>query len=742
MRFSSRTTRIGAAAVLASSAVCAQEAPTAAAPVQLGEVTVTASRMGEQNIQQVPMAISAVSASSLTRGGFTDITELSALVPSLTIQQQGPGQNEIIIRGLADSTYNNTNIEDQTLVSVYLDETPISLQGATPDLKIFDLKRVEVIRGPQGTLYGAGAMAGTIRFITQKPDSTSFFGYAEGDDSFTAGGGDNYNVRGMVNLPLVSDVLAVRINAYDGHDSGYIDNTGLQQPRANWEDNEQFRVAARYTPTSRLTVDASITHTDLYANGSTETFAGLGVDVYHSLTPEFYRDDLTISNLAVDYDLGFASLVSSTSYDQRSLGSDYSSEYLTEALLTGFDTASPMLIRNRLYDFAQEVRLSSKISGPLKWIAGLYFEKSTRNYWQDNPTPGLDADLGIDSLAYGAFNANDVFSGLVGQNQRQVAGFGELTYSLGPVDFTAGARYFNFRQTYNLYYGGLAGALAPGEPLTEYGVARESGTNPRAVINYHINPNLIAYAEAAKGYRYGGVNQPVPLTFCAGSLAAQGITNIPQTFGPDSLWSYSVGEKSTLGGGRFKLDADTFLINWSRIQTNDGLSCGYYLTENEGDVRSTGVELETSATVTQHLAVGVNASYTNARASGYIANLQAPSGYPLPYSPRVLAAVTASYTIPLSGDTDLQLQGDWQYRDVSNSTFEPSLQQIVPASNVVDLAANYVADRFEIGVFVHDLSNNHVITTIIPNSFTGLQPGNAVYYAQPRTIGVRARVNF
>ena len=755
---SGRSVRRGLAAAVAmvliigSPGTRAQQAPaaqstaesgsSAGASDQIGEVVVTASRMGAQNIQQVPMAISAVNTDSLTQAGFTDISELSALVPSLTIQQQGPGQNEIIIRGLADSTYNPTNIEDQTLVSVYLDDTPISLQGSTPDLKIFDLERVEVIRGPQGTLYGAGAMAGTIRFITQKPDATQFSGYAEADDSYTAGGGDNYNFRGMVNIPVISNVLALRINAYGDHNSGYIDNIGLDEPHANWDENEQFRVAARYTPFSGLTVDASVMHTDLYANGTTETFADLGVDVYRSITPEYYRDDLTISNLTVNDDLGFASLVSSTSYYRRNLDFDQSSEYLTEALLTGFDTASPMYIKNQLYDLAQEVRINSNGNGPLKWIGGVFFERSNRGYYQDNPTPGLDADIGIDSLAFGAFQANDVFSGLEQQDQRQIAVFGELTYSLGPVDLTAGARYFNFRQTFDLYYGGIAGALGPGEPSTENGVANENGVNPRAVANYHVNPDLIVYAEAAKGYRYGGVNEPVPATFCGSALASQGITSVPVTFGPDSLWSYSLGEKSTLGGGRITMDADVFLINWSKIQTNDILSCGYYITENAGEVRSTGLELESSARVTEHFTLGVNGSYTNARAAEYIPNLGAPSGYPMPYAPRFLAALTGTYTVPLSGGTALQLQGDYEYRDWSNSTFQPSLQQIVPASNVVNLAATFVAQRYEVGIFVHDLSNNHLITTISPNGLVGVQPGAAEYYAQPRTIGIRARVNF
>jgi iron complex outermembrane recepter protein len=717
-------------------------APAQSTSDQLGEVVVTASRTGAQNIQEVPMAISAVNTNRLTQGGFSDITQMSALVPSLTIQQQGPGQNEIIIRGLADSTYGPTNIEDQTLVSVYLDETPISLQGATPDLKIFDLQQVEVIRGPQGTLYGAGAMAGTIRFITQKPDATQFNGYAEGVYSNTAGGGSNYNIKGMVNIPLISDVLALRINAYSDRNSGYIDNIGLNLPRANWDENEQFRVALRYTPLPELTVDASVTHTDLYANGTTETYSDLGDDLYHSVTPEYYRDDFTVSNLTINGDLGFGKLVSSTSYYRRDTDFDYSSEYLTESLLTGMDGPSPMHIRNGIYDFAQEIRLNSKGEGPLKWIGGVFFERGNRTYWQDNPTPGLDQILGISSLDYGAFQDNDVFSGLEQQDQQQIAVFGELTYSLGPVDLTAGARYFHFHQSFDLYFGGIAGALGPGEPQNLSGVANESGTNPRFVANYHVNPDLIVYAEAAKGFRYGGVNEPVPTSFCASALAAQGITHAPVTFGPDYLWSYSVGEKSTLNGGRVTLNADAFLINWSQIQTNDNLSCGYYITENAGQVRSTGAELESSARLTDRFTLGVNASYNNARAAEAIPNLGAPSGYPMPYSPRFLAAVSGSYSVPLAAATSLQFQGDYEYRDISNATFQPALQETIPASNIVNLAANYISSRYEVGLFVHDLTNNRLVTTINPNTLPGVQPGAGVYYARPRTIGIRVRVNF
>jgi hypothetical protein len=202
----------------------AHQAPQAAS---LEEVVVSATRLGEQSVQKVAMAISVLSPTDLDAKGLGGVSDFVNTLPSVNMQSQSPGVNSIEMRGLVTQFPDITLLQDRSLTSMYLDDAPISIQTANPDLKVFDLERIEVIRGPQGTLFGAGSMAGTIRLITRKPDSQEFFGSGDMSVSETQHGGTNYSIRGAVNLPITENVLAVRLNAYRGEDSGFIDNIQL-----------------------------------------------------------------------------------------------------------------------------------------------------------------------------------------------------------------------------------------------------------------------------------------------------------------------------------------------------------------------------------------------------------------------------------------------------------------------------------------------------------------------------------
>jgi outer membrane receptor protein involved in Fe transport len=253
----------------------------------------------------------------------------------------------------------------------------------------------------------------------------------------------------------------------------------------------------------------------------------------------------------------------------------------------------------------------------------------------------------------------------------------------------------------------------------------------------------MVFAEAAKGYRYGGVNQPVPLSFCAAALAAQGLSGpAPVTFGPDQLWSYSLGEKSTVAGGRATLDATGFFIDWRGMQTNDNLSCGYYFTQNAGHVTSKGVEFQGTGRLTDRLNVSLSGSYTDATAAAPIFNLSAPAGESVPYFPKYILNGSVQYRLPLPGDSSLLFEADDQYRGETYSDFDPSIRRRIPASNVVNTAVTYDVGRWEVGLYARNLTNEHVVTTAVANQNGPLQPGDAYYYAPPRIVGLRVRVDF
>lgn len=711
----------------------------------LQQVVVTATKQGAENVQNVPMSISVVNTANLDREGVTSVGDFINSVPSVSMQQYGPGQNKFAIRGISDpGNIDPTNLVDQSLVSVYLDDTPISMQGATPDLRVVDLQRVEVIRGPQGTLYGASAMAGTIRLITQKPDASSLFGYAEGDGSYTDGGSGNWSARAMTNIPLIHDRLAVRLSGYGGRDSGWIDNIGLDEKGANSVDTAQFRAAGRLTINDRLTIDGSLTYARMETNGNNDAYSGLGPNTFATLTPEYYHDRLTISNITVNYSLGFADFVSSSSYTDR-LILNRTDASLFDSYVLGLPTMPSWgVISNHVFDFVEEMRLNSRRTTPFNWIVGVYYDHSHRRYFQNNFFPGLDSIIGISSLAFDAPTPDDLFYGDQSLAQREIAGFGQITYTpVARLDLTAGARYFNYRQAYDLFFGGLAGSFAPGQPIVQNGRTPESGVNPRYVISYHVTPRSMVFVEAAKGYRYGGVNQPVPLSFCAAALAAQGLSGpAPVTFGPDQLWSYSLGEKSTVADGRATLNATAFYIDWRGMQTNDNLSCGYYFTQNAGHVTSRGAEFGARARLTNRFSISLNGSYTDAAAAAPIANLSAPEGAPVPYFPKYILNGSAQYTWPLAGERTLVMELDNQYRSATYNSFQPSIRREIPASDVVNAAITFMTGRWELGLYARNLGDRRVVTSIVTNTIGPVQPGDVYYYAPPRIVGLRARVTF
>jgi len=719
----------------------------------LQEVVVSATRQGDQSVQSIPMSISVINPGVQDRLGATNIEDLAPSVPSLSIEESGPGLNKIDMRGISTGPADIVNnLEDRPLVAVYIDDTPLALQGLNPDLKVFDLERVEVLRGPQGTLYGASAMGGTIRYITKKPDSNSLFGSAETVLSDTVGGGVNYGVRGTLNLPLSEDRLGLLIAGYNGRDSGWINNVENGKTDINWDRSTQGRAALRFKATDRLTLDASILYEKLDTGGSNFSFSQLGKNNYASLSATPINDEMKVYNLTGEYVADWGRVIASSSYMTRTVGFNDTGQYLTAAyFIPSPPLAAPFINQNDVTQFSQEVRVISDQTGPIKWIGGAYYDHMIRKDYQNDNSPGFDEIFGdligdptFDSQTYGGFERNSIFSALENIWEHEIGLFGEVTWTPIPrLDLTAGLRYFDWHQDFFLYFGGIAGSLGPGQPLVTQQGAEASGANPRFVANYRATDNTIVFAEMAKGFRYGGVNQPVPITFCGAALAAEGLKSAPLTFGPDYLWSYSIGEKTTLDNDRLRLNATAFLINWRDVQTEKDLSCSYSFTENAGAVRSTGVEVEAAYKIGSALTLGLNGSYTHAVANGAIPNVDAAAGDHIPYFPQYLASVTAEYSIPM-GDRVLRFNGEYQYHGRSATEFDSSnpLYRVLGAYSNVNVAANLDWAKWQYGLFIRNLANSSQVTMIMPDSLGPAQPGDEVAYARPRTIGVRLAYEF
>jgi iron complex outermembrane receptor protein len=759
---------LGSAALLAMGAATVPATVFGAPPtnqgVSLEEVVVTASRQGAESIQTIPMAISAIKPEDLERAGQGGLEDYTRSVPSVSLQSSGPGQNKIDMRGITAGTFDYTDAQDRPLVSVYIDDVPVSLAASNPDLKVFDLERIEVIRGPQGTLYGAGAMSGTIRLITQKPRLDSTFGDVQTSLSNTENGATNFDLRGMINIPLIDDRLAMRVTAYHGENSGFVNNLATGVNKYNNDLTTQVRAAVRAKITDRVTIDASTIYMDLRSYGTSTGFRDLGAYNTSILWPEGYTDHLHIHNLTVNADLGFADLVASSSNVVRSNfnrigGNQYTLAYYLDGNILGAN----LTVKNDIDEWDNEIRLTSKQEGKLRWTAGAFFQNQHRTVRQFDPSDGFDARITdiycfvydycsppnppYSSLQDGSFAANADFSGLQHLKEKQTALFGEASYAItDKLRLTAGLRYFKWSQDFDLYFAGFFGVQSSGVPLTAQNGASVSGANPRLVASYEFDEHHMMFAEAARGFRYGGVNQPLPLQLCAKDLSDLGLTNGPLTFGPDHLMSYSVGEKGRYLGNRLLLNATAFLIDWKDAQTKRLLpDCFYYFIQNKGDIQSKGVELETAFKVTERLTLGLSGSYTKAGANGDIANLGAVDGDPVPYFPRYIVNGNGRYVVPF-GSNSLSFQADWTFRDHAYTEFHQSdSRREITASDNLSANITYTMKQWEIGLFGQNLTNGTRYSYAGlggANPYPGVQPGDALTWARPRTVGVRAKMMF
>ncbi len=799
---------LASTAGLAMPALAAETAaPPPATDSELVDIVVTATRSGAISLQNVPIAVSVVNVEQISRSQQGNLSDLTKFTPSLSITEGAPGYNKFNMRGLATGGYASSDTSDRSLVAVYLDDTPISVQGQTPDLKVYDLERVEILRGPQGTLFGAGSMAGTIRFVTAKPNLQKLSGYAEVDGATTDHGAGSYNVRGMVNVPVIKDKLAVRGNFYVGTDGGFIDNIGMQnRQNANSNHTTQFRLAARFTPTDDLTIDASFTYEKSRAKGLNSGLTGLAPYTYSSNGPEGTDDLFRLYTLGADYDLGFANFVATAAYTDRKIGFNFSPDATIGYFFQDYGTGLPIgpnayplfkqpatysqaianaipaelyVINQKLNDFMVEGRLVSKDDGPVKWTVGMFYEKQNRHLVQDIPTPGFDT-LSYENLFYGPFNtptgkydsklvdkafqSNDIFSGLQDTNEHQLAVYADGTWhATDKLDLTAGLRYFDFSEKYYLFESGVYGVINH-VPLETNATLKSHGVNPRANVSYKVNDDLLLFAEAAKGFRYGGANQPVPLGStgvagqCTTNLAAYGYNNAPLTFGPDKLWNYTIGEKAKLAGGRVTVNASAYYIDWRDVQTRLRLDCSYFFTTNSGKITSKGLELETMFKATPEITISAGGSYNDSKAKGDIPNVGAFDGDRTPYFPQFIATAAIFYDKPV-GKGDLHLSASYQYQSDQHTTFNnyttkivggvltkngaSSSYAVIPESHSLNASAAYVIGNLEFGIFGTNLANGVKVTNVQRATYYAIyQAGDRITYARPRTIGVRAKVTF
>jgi outer membrane receptor protein involved in Fe transport len=732
-------------------------------PTSVSEVVVTAEKR-ESTVQKTPLSITAVAGEDLQARGLTSAQDIVRAVPGIAVSSAGPGQAQYEIRGLsADGGESPT-------VGFYLDETPItppalaSSGKSEVDPDLYDLARAEVLRGPQGTLYGAGSLGGTVKLVTNPPDFSGFYGSAQTALSGTDGGGLNYLAKGMVNIPLVEDKAALRVVGDYSHDSGWISRIvepDFPQPNAdgsrgdvlssptqivhrgeNDEDLVGVRAALLLKPTDRLTLTPTIFVQRTRQGGMNASDAPPGGMAHYQPfdVAEPYSDRFIVYALTANYAFDDVSVTSATSYWKRHTTQ---LQDCSEQVAGLFGLATSDFGPCQAYEldytrqFSQELRLASTGSGRFQWIVGAFYSDFFAGFQMSTDTPDLATDAG------GAFGTSNLFSTHGDNTIKQKAVFVHASYDLGRgFKIEGGARYYAYRSA---FFGAATGFVFGPDGIIHQGAASASGVSPMVNLSWSRDRNLLLYASAAKGFREGAANIIVPTDnsplglMCSDSLKQVGLTSAPASFNPDTVWSYEAGEKARLFDGRVTFDSDAFYIVWSKIQQPVGLSCGESFIANGPTATVKGAEAEIQAQLTPNLSLSQSVGYAYAAFNQDYAPAAVVKGQVLYDAPRWTLSTNLRYRRPL-GPFDLVAQAQNSFQSSSlDVTYQVNR---LPSRDLTNVRVGVATKAWSAYAFVNNIFNVHavmdeqgMITVMGPNF-------NREVISQPLTAGVELDANF
>jgi iron complex outermembrane recepter protein len=761
-------------------------------------VTVTAMKR-EEAIEDVPFSVAAPTEEVMRERGIQNLEQIADNVANFSVQNLGPGQSTVAIRGMSSGQIARDQPGVKESVGSYLDESVISLSLFNPDLDLFDMNRVEVLRGPQGTLFGSGSEAGTVRYITNQPElgQTKFFGEFAAN-SIDGGNQGGYAKAGF-NTPLGSNA-ALRVSTYYDRWAGYTDAV---QPDFSIKKNENtgdtwgLRLAVDIAPTDRLTITPRFIYNDVSMDGwNREDIFNILANPYTTTRPpvtlhehqiftqidEPFTDKFYMGDIDVKYQLGGGmTLTSITSYTHRDILVVRDAGALTASITGGsiglpesvYTLNAPLDDATKAQGWTEEVRVNGG-NDKLKWVGGGFYADLRREYGQNLLVAGFEEMTGIPTK--GEFAPKDVlFFSALNYDLRQWALFGEATYSFSPkFAFTTGLRYYNYKEDKSQVFDGLFGADANGKPQSQPGSVSADGVAPRFIANYTPTPDENLYAQASKGFRLGGVNDPLNVTLCT-----------PQdliTFGgrenwkDEVAWNYEIGSKTKLFGGRGSFNISAFYVDIKDLQvTVTAGSCSSRLIFNVPKARSVGSEIEFAATPTDRFDVAASMGFNNAQLRSTVTST-APdgtvsivsgieSGKRLPSVPQFQAALSATYTQPLSSDIRGYINGNYQHvgarftqvgdnllgtlnlnsfgantigGPLTQSTFIYNAE--LPSYDIVNLRLGIRQSNWDIAFYVNNLNNETALLGLDQERGTRARIGYLTN--QPRTFGLSSRVDF
>jgi len=734
-------------------------------------IVVTATKRKE-DVAKIPLSVTVIGGEALEEQHIQTVEDLTRSVPNMSFSGGaaggGSGLSTIEMRGISSQAGSAT-------VGVYLDDVSMSTRNlyslGSAEPKFFDIDHIVVLRGPQGTLYGASSMGGTIKFVSNQPNLRSVESSYSAELASTQHGGVTGIVSGVYNAPLVPGQMALRMGAQLGRIGGYIDQVSQSDPTQviakgiNSENDVVLKAALKWAPDGRLDITPAFFFQRVKSNG---------LDVSHltdisgnplpaNRTDQLLRepgtDKLLVPSVTINYDLGRADVTSVTSYFRRTFdrqqdGQAANSEFFGCCLIgpspAGLAAAvnnlpSAVLLDNSIRQFSEEARITSKAYDgtglPLTWLAGVYFSDLKTRVTDNEPVFGINSTF----AAFGASTADpSVLSGAYPNDfpndnayfserrysERQSSLFGEATYFLAPtLRLTAGARYLYATETLDRdgdFY------FANGPQHSSF-TGKYHKVTPKFAVSWDIAPGSSVFASATEGFRLGGANRAIPLSICGDELLnVYHLTASPGTFESDSLWSYEVGSKSSFMDNRLYVSAAAFWVKWKNIQQDIQLACTFDFEGNFGRATSKGLEIEARVRPTADLTLGFFGGITHATFDEAVPSINVDGGAQLQGVPRWNGALTGEYRFYSHGGTSGFFRGAVRWVGSSRGSFDPNNPDYARESyKIVDASVGADIDSWEVSLFAKNLLNDK---TIIQRPF--VQFLTEALRPRPRTIGV------
>ncbi len=757
----------------------------------LRKMLVTATKR-VQLAQEVPFSLNVQSEEDIERLNTSNLEDLSRNVAGLSIQNLGPGQSVVTIRGVSSGQIVRDQPGVKEQVGVYLDETPISLSLFTPDIDLFDLNRVETLRGPQGTLFGSGSIGGTVRYITNQPLLGVNEVKVEIDGNYLDEGSVGGHLKTALNVPLGEDA-AFRLVAYGTRYGGFIDaqkEGGAVDEDVNDGTRHGGRISLLWEPTENLSITPRVIYQNIdlggfnrdevfnlfanpYTNPEIRTPITLGEREQFLLRDEAFEDETLIFDTVVNWSIeDFFDVTYSASYINRDLLVSRDASALTGSVGVhpiGFpdeDISLPSNLRDTtdLEQMTHELRLSSSDDSAFQWLAGVFYSDVERDYSQRLPTPGYDALLPSADPPNFPDAVDSPYNSDLTYDLRQIALFGEATYKLlDRLGLTAGLRWYDWEEDKTFKSGGpFSNSAAQDQDVT----VSSDGFTPRFMVSYDANDNIALNAQISRGFRLGGVNDPLNQLLCGDAYDTfRGY----QEFGDEALWNYEVGFKSsfenvTFNGSVFYTDIENLGVNV------DAGSCSSRVTISVPESHTAGAELELSLQATRYLLLAFAGSYLEAefdstiRTAGGDVVEGIEKGNRIPSVPDWQLSGSATYTLPgiLSAGESF-LSASWQFvgdsitqsgdqipgRGVfthnlpysgipADQTTEVDL--LLDSYHLFNLSAGLVYDNIEFTAYVKNITDENVKLSF--DRERGGRARLAYRVGQPRTFGVVTRMHF